>query len=77
MGSAVGCAGSPKPKKRPRGGLVFEVVAFMDRAVEVARQRRALMKLGDSALKDFGASRADAEGEASRAWWDLPKDCDR
>jgi uncharacterized protein YjiS (DUF1127 family) len=45
----------------------------MERAGEVARQRRALLKLGDSALKDFGASRADAWNEASRPWWDLPQ----
>jgi uncharacterized protein YjiS (DUF1127 family) len=41
----------------------------------VARQRRELLRLGDSALKDFGASRADAWNEAGRPWWDLPKDC--
>lgn len=59
-------------ERRSRG--LFAVVAFMARAGEVARQRRELLKLGDSALKDFGASRADALGEASRPWWDLPKD---
>jgi uncharacterized protein YjiS (DUF1127 family) len=60
-----------------RGGRLFEVVAFMGRVGEVARQRRALLKLGDSALKDFGASRADALNEAGKPWWDLPDDCDR
>ncbi|MEI9898844.1 MAG: hypothetical protein WDN31_00525 [Hyphomicrobium sp.] len=57
-----------------RGRGLFEIVAFVERAAEVARQRRALLKLGDSALKDFGASRADALNEAARPWWDLPKD---
>jgi uncharacterized protein YjiS (DUF1127 family) len=56
-------------------GYLFEVIEFVQRAGAVARQRRALMQLGDSALKDFGASRADAWNEADRPWWDLPKDC--
>jgi uncharacterized protein YjiS (DUF1127 family) len=51
---------------------VREVFAFLARANEVARQRRALMQLGDLALKDFGASRADAWHEGGRPWWDLP-----
>ena len=49
----------------------FELLA---RASEVSRQRRALLQLGDMALKDFGASRADAWQESGRPWWDLP-DC--
>jgi uncharacterized protein YjiS (DUF1127 family) len=36
---------------------------------ERARQRRQLLALSDGALKDFGASRADAEGEGSRPGW--------
>lgn len=72
MSSTSGCGGLEKYTGR---GLVFEVVAFIERAGEVARQRRALLKLGDSALKDFGASRADAWAEASKPWWDLPEDC--
>ena len=62
--------------RQRRGSYILEVVAFIGRAGEVARQRRALLKLGDSALKDFGASRADAWNEAKRPWWDLPReDC--
>ena len=45
---------------------------LLARASEVSRQRRALMRLGDQALKDFGASRADAWQEGGRPWWDLP-----
>ena len=36
---------------------------------ERARQRRQLLALSDGALKDFGASRADAEGEGGRPFW--------
>jgi uncharacterized protein YjiS (DUF1127 family) len=34
-----------------------------------ARQRRQLLGLSDRALQDFAASRADAEGEASKPFW--------
>jgi uncharacterized protein YjiS (DUF1127 family) len=59
---------------RKRRGLAH-VFQFVARANAVARQRRALLRLGDLALKDFGASRADAWHEGGRPWWDLP-DCD-
>jgi uncharacterized protein YjiS (DUF1127 family) len=54
-------------------GPLTRFVSFLARAGEVARQRRALMQLGDDALKDFGASRADAWQESGRPWWDLPE----
>jgi uncharacterized protein YjiS (DUF1127 family) len=37
--------------------------------LERARQRRQLLALSDGALKDFGASRADAEGEGGKSFW--------
>ena len=37
---------------------------------EVARQRRALLALDEHLLKDIGITRADAEREASRPFWD-------
>jgi len=55
-----------------RRGPLFEVIAFVQRAGEIARQRRELRRLDDAALKDFGASRADAWEEGGKAWWDLP-----
>ena len=74
MGSAELCRdGSESARPRTRRGL-FAILAFMERAGEVARQRRALLQLGDSELKDFGASRSDAWNEASKPWWDLPQD---
>jgi uncharacterized protein YjiS (DUF1127 family) len=65
-------ANAPAARSKPRG--LFAVIDFVGRAGEIARQRRALAKLGDSALKDFGASRADAVNEADRPWWDLPRE---
>jgi uncharacterized protein YjiS (DUF1127 family) len=43
-------------------------------AFAVSRERRALMALGDDALKDIGLSRADAYHEGTRSFWDLPLD---
>jgi uncharacterized protein YjiS (DUF1127 family) len=36
---------------------------------ERARQRRELLGLGDRALQDFGASRADASAEGDKPFW--------
>ena len=64
--------GSETPVSPAESGAVTRFFTFLARANEVARQRRALMQLGDLALKDFGASRADAWQESGRPWWDLP-----
>jgi uncharacterized protein YjiS (DUF1127 family) len=37
--------------------------------MERARQRRELLSLGDRALQDFGASRADAAAEGDKRFW--------
>ena len=37
--------------------------------VEVHRQRRALLALGDDMLKDIGISRAQADAEGSKPFW--------
>ncbi|MEL6284438.1 MAG: DUF1127 domain-containing protein [Pseudomonadota bacterium] len=49
------------------------VLGVFDRMINVTTQRRALSELDDAALKDIGVSRFDAETEAARAPWDLPK----
>jgi uncharacterized protein YjiS (DUF1127 family) len=74
MSAAAECGKRKQTGHGRAGAYLFEVIEFVQRAGAVARQRRALMRLGDSALKDFGASRADAWNEAGRSWWDLPKD---
>ena len=40
--------------------------------LETHRQRRALLALDDRLLRDIGLSRADAEHEAVRSFWDVP-----
>lgn len=43
-------------------------------AYQIYRERRALLSLSDHALKDLGLSRADAYREATRPWWEIPRD---
>ena len=57
--------------------LRLRLAAWLLRAIElvlawqeVARQRRSLLELDDRLLKDIGITRADAEREASRPFWD-------
>ncbi|HEY3149361.1 MAG TPA: DUF1127 domain-containing protein [Dongiaceae bacterium] len=45
--------------------LIDALLAWQERA----RQRRELLSLGDRALQDFGASRADAAGEGDKPFW--------
>lgn len=40
---------------------------------QLAQQRHRLAQLDEFALKDIGVSRADAEREAQRPFWDEPK----
>jgi uncharacterized protein YjiS (DUF1127 family) len=49
-------------------GLSAAMMAAQDWQ-ERARQRRQLLALPDAALKDFGASRADASGEGNKRFW--------
>jgi len=58
---------------RRTGSGFAKLFAFIERANRVARERRALLRLDDHALKDFAASRADAWEESGRPWWDLPE----
>ncbi|NDR57971.1 DUF1127 domain-containing protein [Pseudoruegeria sp. M32A2M] len=50
-------------------------MGFFSRIMEmiaVHKQRRDLARLDDSALKDIGISRYEAEIESSRPAWDVP-----
>ena len=62
----------------PRGASLANVAAqLLNRAMlwlEVRRQRRQLQGLSDAMLRDIGLSRADAERESTRPFWDLPWD---
>lgn len=55
--------------RRTRSG---GVLSFAAKAAAVARQRAALRRLDDAALSDLGISRAEAQAEAARPFWDVP-----
>ncbi|WP_175483187.1 DUF1127 domain-containing protein [Salinihabitans flavidus] len=40
--------------------------------VALHRQRKALNRLDDAALRDLGLSRSDVQHEAERPFWDVP-----
>ena len=53
---------------RRRGASPLALLAAMLRQ---ARERAALTRLDDAALDDIGVTRAEAEREAARAFWDV------
>ena len=55
------------PTTSPRTTL-----AGLARLFNVRRQRQALRKLDNAALKDIGLTRAQADAESGRSFWDAP-----
>lgn len=49
--------------------IVGSSVAALFSWVERARQRRQLCSLNERMLKDIGITRAEAEGERAKAFW--------
>ena len=54
----------------PRSAPLFDFP--LRAALQVRRERRALVRLPDSALRDLGLTRAEARAEARRDFWDVP-----
>jgi hypothetical protein len=52
-------------------GFSFDTGAIV-KAVAVLRQRRALARLDDAALKDLGLTAGDVNAEIRRPVWDVP-----
>lgn len=48
------------------------ILVWLQRAVQISRQRRALYRLDEGALHDLGLSRADAWQEADKPFWQQP-----
>ncbi|MEM8730125.1 MAG: DUF1127 domain-containing protein [Pseudomonadota bacterium] len=59
---------SIRPSVLARPKTRFSVMGLMD----LWRQRAALARLNDAALKDVGVTREEAEREAGRSVWDVP-----
>ena len=49
-----------------------ERLVRLSAAAAIARERKALSRLSESELKDIGITRAQAEREAAREYFDLP-----
>lgn len=68
-----GQLGEPRISLRDAVNAAIESVSTMITTLldwqDRARQRRALLSLGDRALQDFGASRADASAEGDKPFW--------
>ena len=63
--------GGPVSRSEGRRGLPLTMVMQKLAAMlERHRTRRILLGLTDEQLKDIGISRADAEGEGYRPFWD-------
>jgi uncharacterized protein YjiS (DUF1127 family) len=56
-----------RPGKR---GTIMRVIDFLEDGFARRRSRHALMEMTDAQLKDIGISRADAEREGIRRFWD-------
>lgn len=62
------------PGRSRLAGATPHLFAVFRLALQVRRERRALLTLDDAALKDVGFSRIDAHAEAQRSFWDVPVD---
>lgn len=65
---------------RPLSGLVqvarliSQLACRAELAMQVRKERRALMRMDERALQDVGFDKGQAYGEASRSFWDVPVD---
>lgn len=59
--------------RRPRAGLLARAWAGLLALRALRRQRCALTRLDADLLRDLGLSAAQAEAEAQRPIWDVPR----
>jgi len=63
------CNAAQHPSARRRTPLI----RLISLAFSARRSRRALGQLDESALRDIGMTKHEAETEASRPIWDVPR----
>lgn len=56
-----------------RATSAFSFTATLARFADVWHQRRALRRMDDAQLMDLGLTRAEANAEAKRPFWDAPE----
>ncbi len=61
---------NPACARAPRKTSLIRLISL---AFSVRRSRRALKRLDDAALRDISLSRQEAETEARRPIWDVPR----
>jgi len=70
---ACGTPREPIPRLLALQSAVGKVITVLIDTIldwqERARQRQELLSLGDRALQDFGANRADASAEGDKPFW--------
>ncbi len=72
MSSIAGALARPWDGLARLGKQTVRLVALFGLAMQVRKERRALMRLDHCALKDMGFNNGDASVEAGRSFWDLP-----
>ena len=64
---------SPAPLACQSNARRLGLVGYYSKCLHIARQRKDLLALDDTALKDIGISRVAARREAERSFWDIPE----
>jgi len=75
----LGGTSSPNESRRPTtGAIVWRVVrehmVRLSAGSAIARERKALRNLTETELSDMGITRAQADEEASRDYFDIPSE---
>ena len=58
---------------RSAAARALHAIAYFSLCLQIARERHQLRNFDTRALKDIGLSRADAQREADRGFWDIPE----